>query len=169
MCLSKSEGNGFFFLPEMRESRDPQNGCQIGQVSLYMYTFCKIPSILVMIETIRCSFQQLQQTPKVKAKGTLKCTPIVITQHPQIMFCIKSIIMYKFTLSFSFGLSTLFRIKSLNMGYVCHVDPSIWVCFFTIEVPQNGSVSETLTHASKHRVFKSTPRDLEFQLYIQIS
>ena len=82
----------------MMELRDPQNGCQIEPAPLYGYNFCKIPSIWVMIETIRCSFQQLQQTPMVKAKGTIKCIPIVITQNPQIMFFIKCMIMYKFTL-----------------------------------------------------------------------
>ena len=78
---------------------------------------------------IRCSFQQLQQLPKVKAKGTIKCMclPIVVTQHPQIMFFIKRMIMYKFTLKFSLVFLTLFRVKSLNIGYVCRVDPSIWV------------------------------------------
>ena len=54
----------------MRELKDPQNGCQIRQFPLNEYNFCKIPSIWVMIETIRCSFKQLQQAPKVKAKGT---------------------------------------------------------------------------------------------------
>ena len=83
----------------MRELTDPQNGCQIGQVPLYGYNFCKIPSIRVMIETIRCSFQQLQQPPKVMAKGTIVYyTALVITQHPQIMSFIKCMIMYKFTL-----------------------------------------------------------------------
>ena len=82
----------------MRALRDPQNGCQLGQVPLYGYNSCKIPSIWVMIETIRCSFQQLQQTPEFKAKGTIKCIPIVITQHPQIMFFMKPMIMCKFTL-----------------------------------------------------------------------
>ena len=33
----------------------------------------KTSSILVMIETIWCCFQQLQQPPKVKAKGAIKC------------------------------------------------------------------------------------------------
>ena len=31
----------------MRELRNPQNGCQIGQVPLYGYGFCKTPSIRV--------------------------------------------------------------------------------------------------------------------------
>ena len=33
----------------MRELRDPQNRCQIGQVSLYRYDFCKTPSIRVQL------------------------------------------------------------------------------------------------------------------------
>ena len=33
----------------MRELRDPQNGCQIGQVPLYGYDFCKAPSIQVQL------------------------------------------------------------------------------------------------------------------------
>ena len=37
------------------------------------------------------------------------------------------------------------------MGYVCHVVPSIWVSFLTFDVPQNGSVSESLTHTSGHK------------------
>ena len=49
MCVSTSEGNGFFFRPEMREMRDPQNGCQIGTVPLYGYDFCKTPSIRVQL------------------------------------------------------------------------------------------------------------------------
>ena len=63
---------------------------------------------------IRCSFQQLQQLPKVKAKGTIKCMclPIVVTQHSQIMFFIKRMIMYNFTLKTSFGFKTLFFIFS---------------------------------------------------------
>ena len=44
-----------------------------------------------------------------------------------------------------------------NMGYVCHVVPLIWVRFFIIDVPQNGSVSESLTHNSGHRLAKSFP------------
>ena len=144
------------FWPEMRELRDPQNGCQ--QAALYGYSFCKILLIWVMIETIRCSFQQLQQPLKVKAMGTIKCIPILITQHPQSMFYIKCMIMYKFTLKFSFVFLTSFRVKSLNMGYVCRVDPSIWVCILIIEAPRNGSVSESLTHTSGHRLFKSAPR-----------
>ena len=88
VCVKKG-GKWVLFRPEMRELRDPQNGCQFGHVPLYKYTSCKTLSILVMIETIWCCFQQLQQPPKVKAKGAIKCIPIVITQHPQIMFFIK--------------------------------------------------------------------------------
>ena len=44
--MLKSEGNGFF---EMKELRDPQNGCQIGQVPLYGYGLCKTPSIRVQL------------------------------------------------------------------------------------------------------------------------
>ena len=47
--MSKSEGNGFFFGPEMREMRDPQNGCQIGPVPLYGYNLCKTPSIRIQL------------------------------------------------------------------------------------------------------------------------
>ena len=47
--MSKSEGNGFFFGPEMREMRDPQNGCQIGQVPLYGFNFSKTPSIRIQL------------------------------------------------------------------------------------------------------------------------
>ena len=47
--------------------------------------------------------------------------------------------------------------KSLNLGYVCHVVPSIWVFFLISDIPQNGSVSESLTHTSGHRLVKSTP------------
>ena len=42
------------------------------------------------------------------------------------------------------------------MGCVCHVVPSIRVHSFIIDVPQNGSVSESLTHTSGHRLVKST-------------
>ena len=42
-------------------------------------------------------------------------------------------------------------VESLNMGYVCHVVPSIWVHFCIIRVPQNGSVSESLMHTSRHK------------------
>ena len=59
----------------MRELRDPQNGCQIGQVPLHGYDFCKAPSIqlgTIRIETIWSSFQQVQQPPKVKVKRTIK-------------------------------------------------------------------------------------------------
>ena len=50
-------------------------------------------------------------------------------------------------------------VKSLNMLYVCHVFPSIWVFLFFLifDVPQNGSVSESLTHTSGHRLIKSIP------------
>ena len=41
--MSKSEGNGFLFGPEMRELRNPQNGSQIAQVPLYGFDFCKTP------------------------------------------------------------------------------------------------------------------------------
>ena len=37
------------FLSEMREMRDPQNGCQIGPVPLYGYDFCKTPLIRVQL------------------------------------------------------------------------------------------------------------------------
>ena len=47
--MSKSEGNGFFLGPEMREMRDPQNGCEIGTVPLYGYDFCKTASIRVQL------------------------------------------------------------------------------------------------------------------------
>ena len=50
----------------MRELRDPQNECQIGQVPLYGYDFCKTPSIRV------------QQPPKVKVKRTIPYISIVI-------------------------------------------------------------------------------------------
>ena len=46
------------------------------------------------------------------------------------------------------------------MGYVCHMVPSIWVMFYISDVPQNGSVSESLTHTSWHRLVKSTPRGI---------
>ena len=42
------------------------------------------------------------------------------------------------------------------MGCVCHVVPSIWVSFVLIvDVPQNGSVSESLTHTSLDYTVKS--------------
>ena len=47
--MSKSEGNGSFFGPEMREMRDPQNGCQIGPVPLYGYNLCKTPPIRMQL------------------------------------------------------------------------------------------------------------------------
>ena len=34
---------------KMRELRDPQNGCQIGQVPLYGYGFCKTSLIRVQL------------------------------------------------------------------------------------------------------------------------
>ena len=47
--MSKSEGNWVFLRPEMRELRDPQIGCQIGQVPLHGYNSCKTPSIMVQL------------------------------------------------------------------------------------------------------------------------
>ena len=45
--MSKSEGNGCFFQPEMREL-DPQMGVKLDSwVSLHGYDFCKIPSLRV--------------------------------------------------------------------------------------------------------------------------
>ena len=35
--------------------------------------------------------------------------------------------------------------------------------FFIIDVPQNGSVSESLTHTSGHILFKTTPLGLGYQ------
>ena len=55
------------------------------------------------------------------------------------------------------------------MGYVCHVVPSIWVHFFVLDIPQNGSVSESL----KHTHVKSTPIHLvtgnECRVFLSIS
>ena len=42
VCFEKC-GKWVLFWPEMRELRDPQNGCQIGLVPLYVYSLCKIP------------------------------------------------------------------------------------------------------------------------------
>ena len=50
------------------------------------------------------------------------------------------------------------------MGQVCHVVQSIWVSFLIFDVPQNGSVSESLTHTSGHRLVKSAPRGLVLSL-----
>ena len=33
----------------MRELRDLQNGCQIGQLPVYGYDFCKTPSVKVQL------------------------------------------------------------------------------------------------------------------------
>ena len=47
------------------------------------------------------------------------------------------------------------------MGYyVCQEVPSIWVSSLNFDLPQNGSVSESLTHTSRHRLVKSTPGPL---------
>ena len=35
------------------------------------------------------------------------------------------------------------------MGYVCHAVLSIWANFSIIDVPENGSVAEFLTHICK--------------------
>ena len=43
------------------------------------------------------TFQQLRRPLKVKVSGT-KCIPIVITQHSQIVFIIKHMIMHKCTI-----------------------------------------------------------------------
>ena len=95
--MLKSEGNGSFFWPKMRELRDPQNGCQIGQVPLYAMIFLdSFNKGRIRVETIRCSSQQLQQPPKVKR--TITCLSIVITQHSQIVFFINCIIIYKYTI-----------------------------------------------------------------------
>ena len=56
-------GKWFSFRPEMRELRDTQNECQIGQVPLREYNFCKTPSI-------RIQLRQITKTEKGK-KGRL--------------------------------------------------------------------------------------------------
>ena len=67
--------------------------------SLFMVTiFVRFLQYGLRLKQLSVVFKQLQQTPQVKAKGTLECIPIAITQHPQIMFFIKRMIMYKFTL-----------------------------------------------------------------------
>ena len=48
VCVKKW-GKWVFFGPEMREMRDPQNGCQIGPVPLYGYNLCKTPSIRIQL------------------------------------------------------------------------------------------------------------------------
>ena len=48
VCVVKS-GKWVLFGPEMREMRDPQNGCEIGTVPFYGYDFCKTPSIRVQL------------------------------------------------------------------------------------------------------------------------
>ena len=42
-------GKWVSFRPEMRELRDTQNECQIGQVPLCEYNFCKTPSIRIQL------------------------------------------------------------------------------------------------------------------------
>ena len=46
VCVEKL-GKSVLVRPEMREMRDPQNGCQIGPVPLYGYDFCKTTAIRV--------------------------------------------------------------------------------------------------------------------------
>ena len=48
MCVKKL-GKWLLFLPEIREWRDPHNGCQVGHVPLNGYDFCKTPSIRVQL------------------------------------------------------------------------------------------------------------------------
>ena len=64
----------------MREMGDPQNGCEIGTVSLYGYDFCKTPSIRVQLG--------LKQLGVVSSNYSnplgLNCISIV-TQHSQIL------------------------------------------------------------------------------------
>ena len=43
----------------------------------------------IRFETIRCSFQQLQQPPSAKVERTINCIAIVIRQHSQNVFFIK--------------------------------------------------------------------------------
>ena len=62
MCVSKSEGNEFFFWPEMREMRDPQNGCEIG-IPLYGYDLCKTPSIWVQLGLKQLGLVSTTATP----------------------------------------------------------------------------------------------------------
>ena len=155
VCVEKW-GKWVFLGPEMREMRDPQNGCQIGPVPL---CFDSLNGGTIMTETIRYSFQQLQRHPKVKDNKV--CTSINYSDYTVLLDCV----LYKaynsahtYTIETPISLSPWIRVKSLYMGYVYHVVPSIWVFFLIIAVPQNGSVSESLTHTSGHRLCKSTPR-----------
>ena len=89
-----------------------QNGCEIGTVPLYGYGFPdSFNKGTIRIETIRYSFQQLQQPPKIKVKRTINCISIV-TQHSQIV-CIQ---IYPFT---------LISFRSMNI-YQGIEGPSIW-------------------------------------------
>ena len=75
----------------MRELRDPQNGCQIGQVPLYGIGFCKTPSIRVQLglKQLGVVFNSYSNPRKVKVKRTLHYISIVITHHSQIFFIYK--------------------------------------------------------------------------------
>ena len=62
----------------------------------------------IRIETIRYSFQQLQQPPKIKVKRTINCISIV-TQHSQIVFFLNCIILYKYIPLISFPFVSIYQ------------------------------------------------------------
>ena len=110
----------------------------------------------IRIKTIRCNFQQLQQPHKVKVKRTIHCISIV-TQHSQIVFFINHMIIYKYIPFISFCFN-IYQGEVPQYGVCLTCGPIHMGNLFAFDVPQNGYVSESLTHTSGHRLFKSAPR-----------
>ena len=147
----------------MRELRDPQNGCQIRKVPENVYTFpmdslhkgaTTIQSVgpLPPAEVIPSKVKIYNYNEyKTQLYFALDCDQICTN----VYICIR---IYKYTSQIHTYLFLKQQGKVPQYGYVCHTSPSKWVCFWNIGVPQNGSVSESLTHTSGHKLVKSTPR-----------
>ena len=82
----------------------------------------------IRIETIRCSFQHLQQLLEVRVKRTINYISIV-TQHSQIVVFINRII-YKYIISFFFWFVNIYQGEVPQYGVCLPCGPIHMGTFF---------------------------------------
>ena len=109
----------------MREMRDPQNGCQIGQVPLYVYTFCKTPSIREIPD--HATFREMEHTLDWLDKlWGFSLWPCVI--WPTLTTCILQSIYITILLEHKNNLSLYDSLKVACVLYILKVNLKIKSC-----------------------------------------